>query len=149
MRRHWVIVFVGVCLTWTAGCHGRKGAHYAAIRVAGHPVRVEIADNNALREQGLMFRESLPADHGMLFVYDYPEVLSFYMKNTSIPLSIAFIDSRGKIIRIADMKPFDLATHSSIMPARFALETNQGWFDRRGVKAGDHVEMPESITDAR
>jgi uncharacterized membrane protein (UPF0127 family) len=80
----------------------------------------------------------------MLFVYEVEQYLSFWMKNTSIPLSIAFIDSKGRITDILDMKPFDdeQPNYVSSGPVMYALEVNQGFFDERGVKVGDHAELP-------
>ena len=138
-------LFALCAMALSAGCARQSGERLATIRVAGIPVRVEVADTPALRGKGLMFRESLPPDEGMLFVFDAPEVLSFYMKNTSIPLSIAFIDSSLTIVRIADMAPFDESPHSSVVPAQYALEMNQGWFRSRGVRPGASVEIPEAL----
>ena len=98
--------------------------------------RVEVADTEAEREVGLMGRTALDADAGMVFLFDGTTTASFWMKDTLIPLSIAFIDKKGKIVRIAEMKPFDESRTSSLYPARYALEMNKGWFAQRGIKAG-------------
>ncbi len=92
-----------------------------------------------------MFRERLGKDEGMLFVYAEEETLSFWMKNTRLPLSIAFIDKKGKIVDIQDMEPFTLQTYVSASPAKYALETNQGWFTRNGILAGDFVKLPTAL----
>jgi uncharacterized protein len=108
-------------------------------------VRVEIADGLLERERGLMDRTSLGEDRGMLFVFRREQPLSFWMKDTRIPLSIAYIDSKGRITDILDMKPLDDKPphYVSSEPVQYALEVNQGFFDDRGVKVGDHAELPE------
>ncbi len=100
-------------------------------------ITVEIADTPASRTQGLMGRPTLPNNHGMLFVFDRPEPQCFWMKNTPLPLTIAFIADDGRIVNFADMQPFSEQPHCSASPVRFALEMEQGWFKRRGLLAGD------------
>ena len=91
-----------------------------------------------------MFRESLPPDAGMLFVFPHERVLSFWMKNTPLPLSIAYADREGRIVRIADLEPHDERGVSSGRPALYALEMNRGWFKRKGVMAGDRLrKLPQ------
>ena len=106
------------------------------------PVQVEIADTPDERQTGLMGRSALAEDAGMLFVYDREQVLSFSMKDTLIPLSIAYIDVEGRIVDIQDMQPLDETSHPSAEPAQYALEVNQGFFEGRGVMVGDMVELP-------
>jgi uncharacterized protein len=108
-------------------------------------VRVEVADDLAEQAKGLMDRTTLGENRGMLFVYPDERELSFWMKNTLIPLSIAFIDSEGRIIDIQDMKPLDdePPNYVSAKPAQYALEVNQSFFEEWGVKVGDRVELPE------
>ena len=115
------------------------------LTVKGKELRVEVARTEREQEKGLMFRERLGKDEGMLFVYGEEETLSFWMKNTRIPLSIAFIDKKGKIVDIQDMEPFSLQTHASSSPAKYALETNQGWFKRNGIHVGDSVNLPPGL----
>ena len=108
-------------------------------------VRVEIADTGPERELGLMGRTALPEDRGMLFVFgEEQEELSFWMKDTLIPLSIAFMDSEGRIVDIQDMKPLDDEPphYVSAEPAQYALEVNRGFFEERGVEVGDRAELP-------
>ena len=102
-------------------------------------LKAEIAADANTRTVGLMNRFSLKPDHGMLFVFAQSEPLAFWMKNTFVPLSIAYIDSKGVIVNIMDMKPQDESTHPSAGPAMFALEMKQGWFKERGIVAGDKV----------
>ena len=105
-------------------------------------VNVEIATTTAELEKGLMNRTAMGEDHGMLFVFPVEQQLSFWMKDTLIPLSVAFIDSNGRIVDIQDMQPQDLTNHNSVEPAKYALEVNQGFFEKRGVKVGDEVVLP-------
>lgn len=104
--------------------------------VGMHVIRAEVADSNASRSQGLMRRTSLPPNGGMLFVFDEDAVHCMWMKNTLIPLSVAFMDARGAIINIADMQPHSEQSHCATRPARYALEMTQGWFAQRGIRAG-------------
>jgi uncharacterized protein len=108
------------------------------------PVRVEIADTDAEWQTGLMGRTTLEGDAGMLFVFDQEQTLSFWMKDTLIPLSIAYIDAEGRIVDIQDMQPLDdiPPQYVSAEPARYALEVNQGFFEERSVTVGDMVELP-------
>jgi uncharacterized membrane protein (UPF0127 family) len=110
-----------------------------ALVVGNSRVTAELAANREDRARGLMFRESMPEDHGMLFIYPVEAPLVFWMKNTPLPLSIAFADSGGRILRIADMEPYSEEPIHSGSPVRYALEMNRGWFDRHGVFAGDAI----------
>ncbi len=106
------------------------------------PVQVEIADTDAERQTGLSGRPTLAEDAGMLFVFDQEQPLSFWMKDTLIPLSIAYISTEGRIVDIQDMQPLDETPHPSAEPAQYALEVNQGFFEEHGVQVGDTVELP-------
>lgn len=99
----------------------------------------EVVDTPDTRANGLMHRFSLQPDHGMLFVFDRPQPLGFWMKNTYIPLSIAFVDAEGKIVNIDDMRPQDESTHWSKGLALYAIEMRQGWFATKGILAGEQV----------
>jgi uncharacterized membrane protein (UPF0127 family) len=110
------------------------------LKIRGHEIRAEIAHTEAARRQGLMFRDRLAENSGMIFVYPLPEVTAMWMKNTRIPLSVAFIDAKGRILNIEDMVPFSEDAHGSKGSAAYALEMNKGWFGRRGIKPGDRVE---------
>ena len=107
-------------------------------------VQVEIADDTPEQMRGLMYRTALVEDRGMLFVYPDEEQRTFWMKNTLIPLSIAFMDSEGRIVDIQDMKPLDDKPphYVSAEPARYALEVNKGFFEERGVRVGDRANLP-------
>lgn len=105
-------------------------------------LNTEIADTGPTRENGLMFRRSMPETDGMLFVFDKEQKLYFWMKNTYIPLDIAYIDKNGIIKEIYHMKPLDASViYNSINPVMFALETNLGWFSRHRIKTGSKIEF--------
>jgi uncharacterized membrane protein (UPF0127 family) len=111
----------------------------ARIKVGNHSLNVEVAATDPQRSQGLMYREKLGKEYGMLFIFDEPAYHSMWMKNTLIPLSVAFVDGEGRILNILDMEPQTLDTHTAAGPARYAIETNKGWFAQRQVKPGDRV----------
>ncbi|CAN5909992.1 hypothetical protein BH23ACT11_BH23ACT11_12570 [soil metagenome] len=151
----------------TAGSTGSSGASTSAESTAGGElrtvtisassgeeakVRVEIADDIFERARGLMYRTDLGQNRGMLFIYDDETVHKFWMKNTLIPLSVAFMNSNGRIVDIQKMEPVGreqavpdekLPRYVSAAPARYALEVNQGFFDERGVEVGDTAELPD------
>jgi uncharacterized membrane protein (UPF0127 family) len=106
-----------------------------------------IADTDVTREFGLMniTEADLPVDRGMIFVFDQDRLLSFWMRNTVIPLDIAYIRSDGTIVKTHTMQPLDERGYPSIEPARFALEVRAGQFAQWGVQAGDHVELPAEL----
>ena len=111
----------------------------SSVKVASHPLKVEVAADEPQRMQGLMFRKSLGREDGMLFIFDEPAYHSMWMKNTLIPLSVAFIDRDGVILNILDMEPQTLDGHMAAGPAVYAIETNKGWYAAKKVKAGDKV----------
>ena len=100
---------------------------------------VEISDTDKKRQLGLMFRDELDKNSGMLFIFDNERILSFWMKNTKIPLSIAFINSDKIIVDMQDMQPLTETEHTSRFPAIYALEVNKGWFRNHNIKVGDRV----------
>ncbi|GAB1412320.1 MAG: hypothetical protein AMXMBFR31_16620 [Candidatus Desulfobacillus denitrificans] len=104
-----------------------------------HRIEAEVASTPADRATGLMNRPAMPTHRGMLFVFDEAGVQCFWMKNTLIPLSIAFLDDDGRIVQITDMRPQSLDNHCSVKPVRFALEMNAGWFRSRGLSAGARI----------
>lgn len=127
------------------GC-GKKALPTHTISVDGTPVTVEVAATSEHRATGLMHRDSLAADRGMLFVYADEAPRSFWMKNTHIPLDIAYLDKRGTIVKIAQMEPLTLERTQSLHPAMYALEMNQGWFAAHEVEAGDVVsDLPTEL----
>lgn len=99
-------------------------------------IKAEVAANEAERQQGLMFREKMAPNEGMVFIFDAPAAVCMWMKNTPLPLSVAFLDDEGKIINIEDMKPQTTDTHCAAKQARYALEMNLGWFKQKNIKPG-------------
>jgi uncharacterized membrane protein (UPF0127 family) len=135
----WALVFVG-CQPKAAQTTP-FGLRIAELKISNVPITVEVADTPQASENGLMFRDSLPEDHGMLFIFDQPRKASFWMRNTKIPLSIAYADSDGKILEIKSMNPLD----ETVVPSRsdevdYALEVNQGWFARHGIASGAKID---------
>jgi uncharacterized membrane protein (UPF0127 family) len=104
-----------------------------------HNITAELALSPDERATGLMFRQSMPANQGMLFVFEQAEQQCFWMKNTLIPLDVAFVADDGTVINIEHMKPQTLDNHCSAKPVRLVLEMNDGWFARKGVSAGSKL----------
>jgi uncharacterized membrane protein (UPF0127 family) len=144
-------VTAALALTVIVACGGGSGgpASVTIVLTDGEGSReeltVELARTAEERSRGLMFRQELPEDRGMLFVYEEDTNAGFWMKDTSIPLSIAFIAADGKILDIQDMEPLSLELHSPPGPYRYALEVNQGWFREHGLAPGDRMELPEEV----
>jgi uncharacterized membrane protein (UPF0127 family) len=101
-----------------------------------HLITAEVAASDPSRTRGLMFRESLPPNHGMLFVFDQKAIHCMWMRNTLMPLSVAFVDDDGTIVNIEDMTPRTETSHCARRPVRFALEMERGWFAKRGIVPG-------------
>ena len=101
-----------------------------------HLITAEIAATDPARTRGLMFRQSLPTNHGMLFIFDYKAVHCMWMRNTLIPLSVAFIEDDGTIVNVLDMQPHDERSYCAKQPVRYALEMTQGWFEKKGIGPG-------------
>lgn len=111
------------------------------ILVGKAPAFVEVANNNQSRTQGLMYRTSLNIDSGMLFIFEDNQPRSFWMKNTVIPLSIAYADAEGKILNISEMSPMALSSVPSKGPAKYALEMTRGWFKENNIGPGDRIKL--------
>jgi len=110
------------------------------LTIKGHTLRAELARTEEEKRTGLMFRRQLGENTGMLFVYEREGLWAMWMKNTYIPLSVAFIDRHGTILNIEDMEPLTEESHAARGPAKYALEVNRGWFAKRGIEPGDRVE---------
>jgi len=155
-------IFAVVCLSlWTLACDRSSSTSSINIPAATHPADVpvvelqrtvtvdlggkpftlEVAANDDDRQRGLMYRKSMPEDHGMLFVFPDERPLSFWMRNTLIPLDIVYLDRVGKVVSVAQMKPLDETGVPSGWPAKYAIELNEGTAKRVGVKAGDVVRI--------
>jgi uncharacterized membrane protein (UPF0127 family) len=119
------------------------------LRINTHEIRAEVAATEPDRLRGLMFRDKLAENSGMLFAYPRAEVSAMWMKNTKIALSVAFIDARGHILNIAEMEPYSEEPHASSGAAAYALEMNRGWFKKQGIKPGDFVGGLNSVPRAQ
>jgi len=149
-----------LCMVWMHGCSEPAPSNKSTMppgalgplptlqfEINGVSVEIEVAISQDEQKQGLMYRESMPENHGMLFVYKEPRYMSFWMKNTKIPLSIAYIKEDGTISNIEKMDPptsplAPLDSHYSKYKCTYALEMNQGWFEKHGIKAGDKINLP-------
>jgi uncharacterized protein len=104
-----------------------------------HVIQAEVVAKDADRQQGLMYREKIGPNEGMVFLFDAPTSICMWMKNTLIPLSVAFINEDGKIVNIEDMQPQTMESHCAKKPVRYALEMNQGWFKQKNIKPGSTI----------
>lgn len=129
-----------VLALWATATPAQDGPQLALQRVeltAGmHRIDAQVAQTPQERQTGLMYRQEMPAHEGMLFIFDQPGVQCFWMKNTLLPLTAAFVADDGTIVNLADMKPQTTDSHCSARPVRYVLEMNQGWFGKKGIKAG-------------
>jgi uncharacterized protein len=135
-----IAVILSSLLLWEAAVLGQTPLKIP-LYMKNLEVSVEVAKTPEERQKGLMNRKQLGKDEGMLFVFDAEDYHGFWMKNTLIPLSIAFIDRNGKIVAITDMKPLTLDSHDPPQPIFYALEMNKGWFSGHGIKVGDVVRF--------
>jgi len=132
-------------LVFVLSTSGRAEMPVRQLRISHHTFSVEVAHTEPARVQGLMFRQSLGENDGMLFVFSYPEHYSMWMMNTDIPLSVAFLNEKGVILNIADMMPRTATAHSSAGAAKYALEMNLGWFAARNIRPGQRIEGLEKV----
>jgi uncharacterized membrane protein (UPF0127 family) len=134
------------CLAWTGPALAQDTPQTTLPRIklsAGmHLIDAQLAQTPDQRTIGLMFRKDMPQHEGMLFVFEQPSSLCFWMKNTLLPLTAAFVADDGIIVNLADMKPQTTDTHCATKPVRYVLEMNQGWFAKRGIKAGSKLGGP-------
>jgi uncharacterized membrane protein (UPF0127 family) len=119
--------------------HADARPRTAMVKIGPHPLKVEVVSKPEELARGLMYREKLGRDEGMLFLFDSLGYHSMWMKNTLIPLSVAFVDAQGTILNILDMEPHSEDLHMSAGPSVYAIEVNKGWFEAKKVKAGDKV----------
>jgi hypothetical protein len=122
--------------------HAQQTTKFPVTRLnAGlYVIQAEVADTEAKREQGLMFRRQMAPNEGMVFLFGAPAGVCMWMKNTLIPLSVAFIDGDGRIVNIEEMAPQTLDSHCSKKPVPYALEMNAGWFKHKNIKPGSLIE---------
>lgn len=111
-----------------------------ALSAGMHQIDAQVALNPEQRQIGLMFRKDMPPHEGMIFVFEQPSKQCFWMKNTLLPLTAAFVADDGTIVNLVDMKPQTLDAHCSDKPVRYVLEMNKGWFVKKGIKAGSKLE---------
>jgi hypothetical protein len=124
---------------FAAAAHAETALRTATLKIAGHALKVEVAQSDDELQKGLMFRKAMPANDGMLFIFGEAAYHAMWMKNTLLPLSVAFVDRDGTILNILDMEPQTLDSHQSAGPSIYAIETNKGWFAGKKIKAGDKV----------
>lgn len=136
LKPWWTLVMVAVCMPLSG--HADPLMTYP-LKIKAHALRAELARTDEEKRTGLMFRRSLPENSGMLFVYEAEGRWAMWMKNTYVPLSVAFIDRNGVILNIEDMEPLTEESHAAAGSAKFALEMSRGWFAKRGIGAGAHV----------
>ena len=134
-----VVAFILIS-AWFSSC--QSPPQRVTLRAAGQSLTVEVARTEAQRERGLMERANLGPRDGMIFVFDRDDHLSFWMKNTPSPLSIAFLAADGKILQIEDMQPFSETIVRSRLSARYALEMRKGAFAELGISEGDKFQFP-------
>jgi len=119
-----------------------RGLPRTTLQAGMHLIRAEVAGDVDSRARGLMFRERLGPNEGMLFVFEQPSTQCFWMRNTLVPLTIAFLADDGRIVNTADMEPKSEASHCSTEGVRYALEMERGWFAKRGLNRGDRISAP-------
>jgi uncharacterized membrane protein (UPF0127 family) len=135
-----LLLVLGLAACGGSSPKGQPKLPTAVLHVGPQAVTAELADTAETMSMGLMFRESLGENEGMLFVYQEPRTVSFWMKNTRLPLSIGFIDPQGTLLEVHDMQPFDTnTTESRSSRVRYALEMNQGWFEKHKLGPGSAV----------
>jgi uncharacterized membrane protein (UPF0127 family) len=133
------LLVLGVCALLLTSCS--IGSKRVMLSINGRPLEVEIARTKKQRGKGLMFREELGWNEGMLFIFQGDQDLSFWMKDTSIPLSIAFLDNGGVVVDIYDMQPFSLDPVRSTRKCRYAIEVNRNFFRDAGLTVGDSIDL--------
>lgn len=142
-RRFLPIVMLSVCCV--PGCRARTGAWPYVVQLGDVPLNVEVARTEAERRRGLMYRDRLDENWGMLFVYGTEKRLSFWMKNTKVPLSVAFIDREFVVRDIRHMTPLTKEAHPSRVAVMYALEVNRGWFAKHRIDVGTKVTFSPEL----
>ncbi|MDX9702694.1 MAG: DUF192 domain-containing protein [Candidatus Auribacterota bacterium] len=138
------VLFFFWCIIFN-GCKRQiDGVNLYPVTINEKTVYVEIADTPEKRQLGLMYRQSLPENQGMLFIFENEQVLSFWMKNTRIALSLAYISKDGTITEIISMEPYDQRSYKSKHVVQYALEMNRGWFEINGISVGDKIDLPDA-----
>lgn len=142
MHRLFALLATIAILTISLAAHAQALQKFRTITLnAGlYLIQAEVASNEAQREQGLMFRDKMETNAGMVFIFPTPAGICMWMKNTLMPLSVAFLDETGKIINIEEMKEQTLDSHCAARAASYALEMNKGWFQKKNIKPGMLIE---------
>ncbi|MES2383625.1 MAG: DUF192 domain-containing protein [Pseudomonadota bacterium] len=136
-------VFLAACaLAATAQDAPQMNLQRSTLSAGMHQIEVQLATTPAQRQTGLMFRKEMPQGEGMLFIFEEAAQQCFWMKNTLLPLTAAFVADDGTIVNLADMKPQTTDSHCSEKPVRYVLEMNVGWFAKKGIKAGSRLRGP-------
>jgi uncharacterized membrane protein (UPF0127 family) len=143
-----ITAFLGVA-AWIAASVAFAELPILELSAGIHLIRAEAASTFEARAQGLMFRKHLGPNEGMFFIFPQSELHCMWMKNTLIPLSVAFVDEKGKIVSISDMQPQTETSHCAAAPAKFALEMPAGWFATKGIKSGTTIQGLEKAPAAR
>ena len=141
--RAWVAMVLGLLGTGLAYAQSPQlDLPKARLSAGMHLIQAQVASTAAQRNTGLMWRRQMPANEGMLFVFEAPAAVCFWMRNTFLPLSAAFVGDDGTIVHIARMQPLSDNTHCTPVPVRYVLEMHQGWFAKRGLKPGARLAGP-------
>lgn len=138
------VACAGLLLTsgWSAADTPQLNLPRTQLKAGMHLIQAQVALTPEQRSTGLMWRQDMPQHEGMLFVFEQPAVQCFWMKNTLLPLTAAFVADDGRIVNLVDMQPRNETSHCSKEPVRFVLEMNQGWFAKRQIGAGYRVQGP-------
>ena len=130
--------------TQSSGAGKNEGQSLPTVpmKIGDRTFDIEVAKTPQQHEIGLMKRDSMPENHGMIFVFDDEHMLEFWMKDTRIPLDIMYLDASGKVVSVATMRPYDLTSISSLVPAQYAIELNAGMVAKLGIRAGQVIDIP-------
>jgi uncharacterized membrane protein (UPF0127 family) len=142
IRFGYYLTVLNILIFSTLACQARPRHHAPTVilQIKRQKIKVEIARTVVDRAIGLMFRNHLKWNHGMIFIFHHSQILQFWMKNTEIPLSVAFLNKKGRIINIDRMFPETETIHDSIEPALYALEMNLNWFSKHHIHPGERVK---------
>lgn len=140
---HGLTIAALLCPLWVSAQEGpQMNLQRIKLSAGMHLIDAQVALTPEQRQIGLMFRKNMPQHEGMIFVFEETSRQCFWMKNTMLPLTAAFVADDGTIVNMADMKPQTTDSHCSIQPVRYVLEMNQGWFEKKGIKAGSKLAGP-------
>lgn len=142
-----IAVSLFAALVLSVPVHAQSAMPRTELSAGMYRIEVEVAATQENRMTGLMQRRSMPANQGMLFVFTQPQRHCMWMKNTLLPLSVAFLDDEGRILNVEDMQPQTEDNHCAAKPARFALEMNLGWFRQKGVRPGQKIDGVARLVD--